>query len=124
MGDLYGTSIDINDVFFGELDDDTTIARQRVDLALDTPIGYLDEFPEYGFEMRGVILRGMTPTDVALLPLEVRTALEQEPSFVSAEVAVASQSTGPGPTVALSLACSITAASGDQVGFSVAVPQG
>jgi hypothetical protein len=118
MGYLFGSAIDVDDPFFEETTDDPTIALQTAELALDTPLGSLDEFPDYGFDMRGTILAASTPTEIAMLPLEARSALEQEPSFASAEVTVTEAGAGPGPTVTRSLACVITTREGDAVGFT------
>lgn len=113
MGALFGEEVDIDDPEFGVTDDDQVIATQLGQTALDTPPGSLDEFLEYGFEFRGAILRAYTKTELALLPLELRTALEQEPAFVSAEVVVT------GPPEAVRADCSVTVADGDAVGFAV-----
>lgn len=121
MGDLYGESIDLDDPFFGRLTEDARILRQRAELALDTPRGALDGFPEHGFVWDEQVLRALDSRASALLPLEVRTALEQEPSIASAEVGVSSSTETPGGGVALALAIQVTGHEGDAVGFEVAV---
>ena len=113
MGTIFGTQVDLDDPFMGLIDDDETIGEQMATVALDTPPGSLDAFQEYGFEISSVVLRSLDATGLAMLPLEVRNALEQEPT---------TSSTGPGPTVTMTLACSITAAEGDSVGFSIPMP--
>ncbi len=67
------------------------------------------------------MLSRLDSTSKALLPLEVRTGLEQEPAIQSAEVQIASYASTPGGGVALSLAIQITGADGDAVGFSLPV---
>ena len=122
MGTIFGTQVDLDDPFMGLIDDDETIGEQMATVALDTPPGSLDAFQEYGFEISSVVLRSLDATVLAMLPLEVRNALEQEPAFVSADVVPTTSSTGPGPTVTMTLACSIAAAEGDSVGFSIPMP--
>jgi phage baseplate assembly protein W len=119
MGDLLGTEINLDDPFFGFTADDTLIASQLAEVALNTPPASLDAFPEYGFELQGLLLAPATPTQIAMIPLEIRGALEQEPAFTSADVVVQQQSQGPGPTVTQSVAATITVASGDAIGFTV-----
>lgn len=121
MGAIFGFGIlDLSDPSFGYTDDDAVIGTQYAAVALDTPPGTVDAFPEYGFELKNVTLRAMSPTEVAMLPLEVRTALEQEPAFVSAEVVVTQQSQVD-TSVTMALACSITTATGDAVGYTAPV---
>ena len=122
MGSLYGESIDLDDPFFGRLTDDERILRQRAELALDTPRGFLDGFPEHGFVWSEQVLRALDPTGLALLPLEVRTALEQEPSIATADVSTASTTPTPGGGAAVSLALQMTGHEGDAVGFNISTP--
>lgn len=119
MGALYGTSIDLDDPFFGALDDDAAILRQRAELALDTPRGDLDGFPEHGFVWSAQALRTLDPTALAMLPLEVRTALEQEPSISSAEVEPDRSVDTAGGGAELELSIRVFGANGDAVGFSL-----
>jgi hypothetical protein len=124
MAAIFQDSIDIDDPLFGALEDDPTIGKQMAQIALDTPPGSLDAFPEYGFSFNAEILKAHDTTEVQFLPLEIRTALEAEPAFVTADVAINVAGQGPGPTVALEAACSITAAEGDQVDFAAPLPTG
>lgn len=120
MGDLYGRTINIFDPLFGELDDDGAIARQKGLIALNTEPNALDGFPEYGFVWDSQVLRAVDSVALALQPLEIRQALEQEPAFVSADVTLASRTQTPGGGVALAYTITITGADGDAVGFTVA----
>lgn len=121
MGDLYGSSIDIDDPFFGELTDDDAILRQRAKIALGTPPGALDGFPEHGFVFDEQVLSALDSTSLALLPLEVRTGLEQEPAIVSAEVSIERMTTKPDGGVDLALGIQVTGAEGEATGFSLPV---
>jgi hypothetical protein len=121
MGDLYGNfTIDTTDEFFRVLSDDAEILVQRGVLALSTAEGNLDGFPEFGFDFDTQVSRALDPTSQAMLPLEVRMALEQEPSIQTAEVAeLSAVPTGDGG-LDLALGIQLTGATGDQVGFTVA----
>jgi phage baseplate assembly protein W len=121
MANLYGNStINITDPNFGLMTADADILQQRGVIALSTPAGNLDGFPEFGIEFDGQVSQALSPTKLAMLPLKVRTALEQEPSIQTAEVTVqSSTSTGDGG-VALTLGIQLTGATGDQTGFTVA----
>lgn len=120
MGALLGSAIIIDDPLFGLSSDDGTIANQMARIALNTPPGFHDAFPDYGFEMRNEILSAKTPTAIAMLPLEVRAALEAEPAFVGADV-VATTIQGGGTTVLESLNCSIELAEDNSVGLTLPV---
>lgn len=119
MGDLYGTSIDTTDPSFGALTDDALILRQKAAIALGTEPGALDGFPDYGFIFEAQINKGFSSTDLAMLPLEVRTALEQEPAFARVNVTVASQIASGDGGVTIALQLDLTGAAGDKVGFTV-----
>ncbi len=121
MGDLYGTSILIDDPFFGRLTDDAEILRQRGKLALATQRGALDGFPEHGFVFEEQVLRRLDATARALLPLEVRTALEQEPSIAAATVEEQSATDAPGGGVEIALRIDVQGHGGDGADFTVAV---
>jgi hypothetical protein len=112
MGALYDEEVDIDDPWFEVTNDDSKIAQQLAATALDTPPGSVDPFPEYGFSFRSTILTGLTETERALLPLEVRGALEQEPSFVEADVTIT------GTADNLTAQCMITLADGSAVDFT------
>lgn len=122
MGNLYGTSFNIFDPLFGFLTGGGDIARQKALLALNTEPGSLDEFPQYGLVFDGQILRALDPTALAMLPLEVQQALEQEPAFTSATVTPVSQTQAADGGVSLTLSIQITGAEGDSVGFTVSTP--
>lgn len=117
MGDLYGTSIDTADPLFGPLTDDGLIARQKCEIAVGTEPGSLDEFLEYGFLWDDAVLRAVDATQLALLPLEVRMGIEQEPAFASVDVTQTVTRTPGG--VRVFEAIEITGAEGDRVGFTL-----
>lgn len=117
---VYPPQINLFDPTFFPLTEDGDVARQRGLLALNTEPNALDGFPEYGFVFDAQVLRSLDPIGLAMLPLEVRDALEQEPSFVTADVTPVSQVALPGGGVALTLKCQVTGAEGNTVGFSVA----
>jgi len=122
MGDLYGTTFNIFDPLFGSLSDDGAIARQKALIALNTEGASLDEFPQYGFVWDSQVLRAVDPVQLAMLPLEIGQALEQEPAFASAQATLASADQTPGGGLALAYRIEITGAQGDAVGFTVATP--
>ena len=121
VGDLYGTSIDTLDPFFGALTDDRQILVQAATLALGTAYGSLPEFHEYGFDWDSYILKPLTADQRARLPEDVRAALEQEARFRAVDVSILSEtSTGTGG-VALALGIDITPADGSRLSFTLGV---
>lgn len=122
MGDLYGTSIATADPFFGALTDDAAILQQRAEIALGTPPGALDGFPEYGFVFDEQVLRALDSTALAFLPLEVRGGLEQEPAIATADVSIARYAPTPGGGADVALDIRLTGQTGDSVGFTTSTP--
>jgi hypothetical protein len=60
VGDLYGTTIDAADPFFGILTDDQAILTQACVLRLQTRRGTLWTDPEYGDAIMEVLQDGLT----------------------------------------------------------------
>jgi len=116
---VLGTSIDTSDPRFGALSDDQRILVQRAVMALETEQGSLDGFPEYGFDIEGRLLEGLDTDELALFPLEVRAALEQEPAFAAVTVEVVSQQDTADGGTSLELRIEITPVTGDAVDFTV-----
>lgn len=96
MGLLFGTGIDTRSPTFAPLTDDAQILRQWIELMLDTRVGVYWSAPECGCSLRGYILRGMTPQQLAGIPAEVRAALKEDERIADVDVTARQTFTGGG----------------------------
>lgn len=86
MGALFGTTIDASSPVFAVLDDDAAIAAQAVELILDTARGSLWSSPESGFDLAGLINRGITRDELAIVGRQVENAITYDPRFARCDV--------------------------------------
>lgn len=96
MGRLYGQSVDTTSPIFVTLTSDPAILGQWIQLCLSTDAGSIWTSPEYGFDLRTLLLKPMTPDALAILPAQIAAALEFDERIDSADVAVVSTFTANG----------------------------
>lgn len=107
MAPRFGITVDTLSPVFALLTDDAAIIAQIVHLILDTQTGVYWSAPECGKSIRGYVLRGLTPDDLAIIPAEVTAALKLDERIADADVTVTPTFTAGGG-VALSLEIIIT----------------
>lgn len=107
MAPRFGTTVDTLSPVFALLTDDAAIIAQIVHLILDTQTGVYWSAPECGRSIRGYILRGLTPDDIAIIPAEVTAALKLDERIADVDVTATPTFTAGGG-VALSLAIVVT----------------
>ncbi|WP_437958600.1 hypothetical protein WME76_02320 [Sorangium sp. So ce119] len=75
-----------------DLHEDMRLASPRLALAqaayrrLTTPRGAVIDAPDYGFDVRSLLSRGMTPAELAAVPGLVRSELRKDERFEGVEV--------------------------------------
>jgi phage baseplate assembly protein W len=89
VGTLFGRTINIASPTFAEMTDDNAIAAQAVQLILSTRHGSLWWSPESGRDLRDYVNLGLTPERLAIIPAEVRAAIEYDPRVDRADVSKA-----------------------------------
>lgn len=86
MGARFGTTIDTRSPTFATMSEDAAVLAQIVHLILDTQTGVYWSAPECGKSIRGYLLRGLTPADIARIPAEVSAALKNDERIAGADV--------------------------------------
>lgn len=118
MGYLYGESLNTRSHTFAPLSDDAQIVAQWVELLFQTPLGFIWEAPEYGFDLRAYVLRGLSDNDLAVLPAQIRAAVGYDQRFASVEATAERTYTGGG-AVRLKFSVEITPKGPAAVPFSL-----
>lgn len=106
MGDLYGTTIDASDPFFGLLTDDQKILEQASVLRLSTQRSTYWTDPEYGDELTEMLLEGLTQASLARIAGRIVAELEKDERVGSVE-AIATIAV-VGAVVGVSVAITVT----------------
>jgi hypothetical protein len=87
---LYGETVDTTSPTFARLTDDARILQQAIELCLQTRRGSLWSAPDYGRSLRAWLLVGLRPDQVAALPQDIASGLEQDERIAHATVRVTS----------------------------------
>lgn len=118
MGALFGESIDTRSPTLAPLRDDPLIIAQWVELCLQTPRGFMWSAPEYGCDLKAYVGRGLTDDDFAILPAEIRGALQSDERIANADVALA-RGYSAGGSVVLKLTITISPKGAEATPFTL-----
>lgn len=119
MGVLYATSVDTTSPLLRSLTDDSKILQQWVELQLRTALGFYWSAPEVGGDVVALVLRGLTPQQLATIPGQIEAALSYDQRIASVDVVATTTYTGLG-AVALKLAIKVTPKAASVAPFSLA----
>jgi hypothetical protein len=118
MGTLYGTSIDTASPLLRSLTDDGRILRQWVVLQLATLPGAYWSAPEVGADVCQLVLRGLTPRQLAAIPGQIEAALAYDQRISAVDVTATTTYTALGEA-AVKLAITVYPKSPSLVPFSL-----
>jgi phage baseplate assembly protein W len=99
MGVVFGITLDTKSPQFALLTDDNAIIVQAVELLFSTPKDSYWTNPDYGFDLRAFVAKGLTPAALAGIPDDAAAALQADPRVARATVTATTTYTAAGQAV-------------------------